>query len=142
MWGPVNGEIAALGEPCSHLKRAQKKPWTQRQGQTGSFMLPSFPFLSFSPFPVLISFLSSPLLPHCFSLSLLFPLLPPPLPCPFSPVSSSQVELCETGLSFMPCTAQWVPCQALRVQGYSPGTGKLAWAQASVAHALVSWQSS
>jgi len=69
-------------------------------------------------------------------------LLSSPLPCPFSLVSSSQVELCETGLGFMPCTVQWVPCQALRLQGYSPGTGALAGAQASVACALVSWQSS
>ncbi|KAK1886126.1 Ubiquitin carboxyl-terminal hydrolase 13 [Dissostichus eleginoides] len=46
------------------------------------------------------------------------------------------------GLGFMPCNVVWVPCQALSVQGYSSGTGPLAEAQASVARALVSWQSS
>lgn len=80
MWGPVNGETAALGWPRSHLKRVQKKKkkqWTQRQSQTGSFMLLFPPFyllflFSFSPFlsttstllPPPLSFLSPALSPH------------------------------------------------------------------------------
>ena len=80
-------------------------------------MLPSFSLFLLHQ----IFFLSFPLLPHCTSLNLLFrPLLTCAL---FSPFPSSQVEFCETGHGSMPCTAQCVPCQALRVQGCSPGTG-------------------
>lgn len=137
MWGPVNGETAALGWSRSHLKRVEKKKlWTHRQSQTGSFMLLFPPFLS--PFPILN--FSFPL-NHFHFVSSSTVLFPSSLRH-FLPISSSQVELCLTGLFFMPCTVQWVACQALRVQGCSPGTDALAGAQASVACALVSWQSS
>lgn len=90
------------------------------QGQTGSLTLPSSPrsLLSALMFPPVLSTTSTPFLlrslpPHLLCLPLPFP---PPVP-------SSQVEHFETGPGFVPCTVQRVPCQALRVQGCSPGTG-------------------
>lgn len=139
MWGPVNGEIAALGWPSSHLKREKKKavdtqtkPDRLVHAPISSICASFFFFLvPIFPFPLNhFHFVSSP--------SVLFP----SSPRHFLPISSSQVELCSTGLCFLPCTVRRVPCQARRVQGYSPGTDALATAQASVACALVSWQSS
>ncbi len=85
MWGPVNGEMAVLGWPRNHLKRAKKKLWTQRQGQTGSLMPPYsaslslFPVLIF-PFPLHHIHTVSPSISSFLSCHFLSPALSPPSP--------------------------------------------------------------
>lgn len=115
---------------CGALLMGKQQRW---DGPALRLLFPPFYLLflfSFSPFLSTISTLFPP------TLSSFIPIRR------FLPISSSQVELCSTELRFMPCTVQWVACQALRVQGSSPGTDALAGAQAPVACALVSWQSS
>lgn len=83
MWGPVNGEKAALGWPSSHLKRAKKKSCGHKDKARQARSCPHIQHLclfSGSDFP-----LSTPPLSH---LNLLFPLVPLPLPCPSSSVAS------------------------------------------------------
>lgn len=107
MWGPVNGEIAVQGWPRSHLKRARKavdtKTWPDRL--THALICCLFVSFSCSDFP-----LSSSPLPHCFSLSLLFPLLPLPLPCPFPCLLFSGGALLDrAGFQAMYCCVDSLP---------------------------------
>lgn len=133
MWGPVNGEKAALGWPSSHLKRAKKKSCGHKDKARQACSCLHIQILclfSSSDFP-----LPTPPLSH---FSLLFPPVPLPLPFPSSAAASLRWGFCK---GFTPCSAGQRPCQAFSVQGHSTGSGTLAGAQVFGACAPVSWQS-